>query len=180
MNRLSLVTVLAFTGAAAGAHASVLVVGGGLAQSCYQAADARDKSHNALQICNRALVEEALTQDDRVATHVNRGIVHFARGAQQQAVADFDKALSLDPTEPDAWLNKAVVTVQAGSGAEYSPAGVGLLHPRDRRGAARQYPRRLQRLPPGPAAGAEVEGAGDRAGALPGPPAVEDRWGRAP
>ena len=139
MNRLSLVTVLAFTGAAGGAHASVLVVGGGLAQSCYQAADARDKSHNALQICNRALVEEALTQDDRVATHVNRGIVHFARGAQQQAVADFDKALSLDPTEPDAWLNKAVVTVQYGRGVDALPMIQRALELNTRRPALAYY-----------------------------------------
>ena len=139
MNWLSLVTVLALAGAAGAAQASVLVVGGGLAESCFQAADARDKRHEALQICNRALIEEALTKSDRVATYVNRGIVYFARGAQQEAVADFDRALALDPAEPDAWLNKAVVAVQYGKGVEALPMIQKALELNTRRPALAYY-----------------------------------------
>lgn len=141
MNPLSLVTVLALAGTAGAAQASVIVVGGGLAESCFQAADARDKRHEALQICNRALIEEALTKSDRVATYVNRGIVHFARGAQRDAVADFDRALALDPAEPDAWLNKAVVTVQYGKGVEALPMIQKALELNTRRPALAYYVR---------------------------------------
>jgi tetratricopeptide (TPR) repeat protein len=132
---------LALAGSAAAAHASVLVVGGGLAESCYRAADARDKSHDALQLCNRALVGEALTKSDRVATYVNRGIVHFARGTQHHAMADFDRALALDPTEPDAWLNKAVVTVQYGKGEDALPMIQKALELNTRRPALAYYVR---------------------------------------
>ena len=141
MNRLSLAVVLAFAGAAGAAQASVLVVGGGLAESCYRAADARDKSHDALQICNRALVGEALTKSDRVATYVNRGIVHFARGTEQDALADFDRALAIDPAEPDAWLNKAVVTVQHGRGVDALPMIQKALELNTRRPALAYYVR---------------------------------------
>lgn len=143
MNRLSLVTVLALAGTAGAAQASVIVVGGGLAESCYRAADARDKRHEALQTCNRALVEEPLTKSDRVATYVNRGIVYFGRGAQHEAVADFDRALALDPTEPDAWLNKAVVAVQYGRGADALPMIQKALELNTRRPALAYYVRGL-------------------------------------
>jgi len=119
MNRLSLVIALSLTGTAA--QASVLVVGGGLAQSCYEAAEARDSSAGALDACNRALTEEMVTPEDRVATHVNRGILYFHRSAVSQAAADFDRALQLDPREPDAWLNKAVLTVKHGNGVDALP-----------------------------------------------------------
>ena len=121
MNRLSLKIALILIASSSTAQASVLVVGGGLAESCYRAADARDKSHDALQICNRALLGEPLTREDRVATYVNRGILHFARGAPVEATKDFDRALALDPNEPDAWLNKAVVLVQYDKNVEALP-----------------------------------------------------------
>ena len=59
--------------------------------------------------CNRALTEEALTPEDRVATYVNRGILHLSAGDVAEADADFDRALALDPDQPDAWLNKAIL-----------------------------------------------------------------------
>ena len=120
MHGLSHIVVLALAGTTT-AQASVVVVGGGLAANCYQAAEAGDRSHSALQICNRALLEEPLAREDRVATYVNRGILHFGRGSQAAATADFDRALRMDPTEPDAWLNKAVVLVQYGQHEEALP-----------------------------------------------------------
>ncbi|HXG80348.1 MAG TPA: hypothetical protein VNJ05_00950 [Sphingomicrobium sp.] len=117
----------------------MLVVGGGLAESCYQAAEARDKSFDALHICNRALVEEPLAKDDRVATYVNRGILHMARADQQLAAADFDRALAMNPAEPDAWLNKAVLTVQYGKGVDALPMIQKALDLKTRRPALAYY-----------------------------------------
>ena len=94
------------------AAASVITVGGGYAGACYQAADAQDATADSLDACDRALAEEALLAGDRVATHVNRGILRLRRGALALADGDFDRALALDPTEAEAWLNKAILTAR--------------------------------------------------------------------
>src|SRR5688500_9958297 len=72
------------------AGAAVLTGGGGYARSCYEAAEAQEKTWSAVQACNRALTEEALTPEDRVATLVNRGILHLRRSSLAEANADFD------------------------------------------------------------------------------------------
>lgn len=94
------------------AAASVITVGGGYAGACYEAADAQDATTESLDACDLALSEEALVHGDRIATHVNRGILHLRRGNLAGADGDFDRALALDPTEAEAWLNKAILTVR--------------------------------------------------------------------
>lgn len=102
-------TVLLYSTSAA---ASVITVGGGYAGACYEAADAQDATAESLVACDRALSEEALTAGDRVATHVNRGILRLRRGSLAEADGDFDKALAMDPTQAEAWLNKAILTAR--------------------------------------------------------------------
>lgn len=92
----------------ASASAAILALGGGLAKSCYEAAEARNATIGAMDTCTRALNEEALSPHDRVATHVNRGILHLNRANLRAANADFNAALAMDPNEPEAWLNKAI------------------------------------------------------------------------
>lgn len=96
------------------AQSSILSVGNSLAQSCFQLARSRQSTPSALETCNRAMSEEALNFDDRVATLVNRGIVHNLRHEYAQAGRDFDAAIALDSAEPEAWLNKAVMFVRQG------------------------------------------------------------------
>lgn len=121
MNRLSLVAGLIFAGVSLPAAASVMTLGGGYAQSCYEAADARSGTAVALDACNRALAEEALTQQDRVASYVNRGIVQLRRGSLDAADADFDAALALNPNEAEAWLNKAILKTRYNRSNEALP-----------------------------------------------------------
>ena len=71
--------------------------------------------------CDRALAEEPLDHHDRVATHVNRGIVRLHFGDLAGSEKDFDKALALDPTEPEAWLNKGLSRLRRGDGANALP-----------------------------------------------------------
>ena len=99
---------------AAPVQGSIISVGNSLAQSCFESARARLSSSSVLETCDRALSEEALTPDDRVATLVNRGIVHNLRHEYAQAGRDFDAAIALDSAEPEAWLNKAVMFVRQG------------------------------------------------------------------
>jgi len=103
------------------AQGSILSVGNSLAQSCFHLAKARQSSPSALETCDRALSEEALNFDDRVATLVNRGIVHNLRSEFVQAGRDFDAAIALDAAEPEAWLNKAVLFVRQGQTAAAMP-----------------------------------------------------------
>ena len=108
MMKISSLTLLAVAALPASAAASIIALGNGLAEGCYLAAEARNATANSLETCNRALNEEALSPRDRMATHVNRGILHLNRANLRAADADFDAALAMDPNEPEAWLNKAV------------------------------------------------------------------------
>ena len=120
MKKLSL-TLLALAAIPGSAAASSMTFGSSLAQSCYLAAEGRDIGRDAMDACDRALTEEALTKRDRVSTHVNRGIVHLYRSNLRAANADFDAALALDPREPEAWLNKAISYVRIGQTADALP-----------------------------------------------------------
>ena len=91
------------------------MTGGGLARSCYLAAEARDLTDVALGECDRALTEQVLTTEDRVATHINRGILRRMRADAPGAKADFDAALALDPNQPEAWLNRGVLLFNQGA-----------------------------------------------------------------
>jgi tetratricopeptide (TPR) repeat protein len=94
------------------AHASSLVIGSGLARMCFEAADKERASKGTLDLCDRALTEEALSFDDQVATYVNRGIIRARLNDWTGATADYDRAIRLDPAEPDAYLNKAALVLK--------------------------------------------------------------------
>lgn len=115
---LALLAVAAFP---TSASAVILAVGNRLAESCYLAAEARNATASSMDICNRALNEEALSPRDRVATHVNRGVLHLNRANLPAANADFDAALAMDPNEPEAWLNKAVGHAKFGRSTDALP-----------------------------------------------------------
>ncbi|NNM76074.1 tetratricopeptide repeat protein [Sphingomonas sp. ID1715] len=95
------------------ANASSLVLGSGLARSCFEAADDERTTPGTLDICNRALIEEALPFDDQVATYVNRGIIRARLNDWTGAMADYDRAIRLKPSEPEAYLNKAALVLKS-------------------------------------------------------------------
>ena len=90
-----------------------------------------------------------------VATHVNRGILRLRRGLVDEAVADFDRAIALDPEQPEAYLNKGAALIRRQNPAEAlqlftvalerntTPAGDRPLRARGRQRGARQ-----RRAPP--------------------------------
>ena len=121
MHSLSLFAVTSTLVLAVPAGAAVLTVGGGYAHSCYRAAETQATRGDALQSCNLALSEEALSPDDRVATHVNRGILLLRLARLSDANADFDSALAMDPKQAEAWLNKAVLNARYGRSADALP-----------------------------------------------------------
>ena len=121
MRNLPLYAAAATLAAAGPAYSSVLTLGGGYAESCYKAAEAQDARAASLEVCDRALNEEALMPRERMATFVNRGILHLRRTDLKSARADFDAASAIDPTEPEVWLNKAILTVRFGKSSAALP-----------------------------------------------------------
>jgi tetratricopeptide (TPR) repeat protein len=110
MARLKVALLLVSALAAAPAAAAITVLGNSSARLCYEAAEKEmPPQRMELENCERALADEALSRQDTVATHVNRGILLARRGDITAAVADFDRASTLDPNEPEAYLNKALV-----------------------------------------------------------------------
>lgn len=103
---------LVLTTAAGAANSAVQVAGNSSAQACYTAAAQQSDSRSDLRPCDFALDVEMLNSYDRVATFVNRGIIHFHRGNYDRALVDFDRALGLDAENPEAMLNKAITLMR--------------------------------------------------------------------
>jgi Flp pilus assembly protein TadD len=165
MSSLALVALTAFP---ASVSASVLSVGSAYAHGCYQAAEDRDARRTAMDTCDRAMTEEGLMREDRVATHVNRGILHLIRGNIKLANADFDAALALDPTEADAWLNKGVLIARYGKSTDAMPYVTKALELKTRRPALAYFVRAMA-----------LEDSGNLAGAysdLKRAQALEPKW----
>ena len=97
------------------AGSSVMITGGGMASSCYNAAKKRAATSSNIELCDRALLTEKLTDHEIMATHVNRGILLMISGNRGAAIADFDAAIAMNPNHPEAWMNKGVVTFDQGN-----------------------------------------------------------------
>ena len=94
--------------------ASVQTVGGSSATSCYHAAAARDTSSQAMVDCTNAIERETLSHGDQVASFVNRGILRLIHNDFPNAEADLTKAMTLDPSQPEAFLNMGIAHYQQG------------------------------------------------------------------
>jgi tetratricopeptide (TPR) repeat protein len=113
MTKRQLLTAALLAALAAPASAAVFVIGNSDARLCYEAADSpmlpgpRD-----IRRCDEALLHENLSNYETLATHVNRGILQLRRGLIDTAVADFDRAIALDPEQPEAYLNKGAALIR--------------------------------------------------------------------
>ncbi|MBX3561815.1 MAG: hypothetical protein KF780_08375 [Sphingomonas sp.] len=103
--------------AAGAAHAqSITVLGTNAdAMACYRAADSELRRPDAVRICGAALASRDLNDRDRMATFVNRGIVQFRLDNQNAAIADFDAALTIEPGQPDALINRGIAMIAGGA-----------------------------------------------------------------
>jgi len=98
----------------ANAH-SISVLGSNAdAIACYRAADSEARRPEALTTCASALRSSDLTNYDRMATLVNRGIVRFRLEDFTGAIEDFDQAMRIEPGQPDAMINRGITMLAAG------------------------------------------------------------------
>jgi Tfp pilus assembly protein PilF len=91
---------------AAFAQGAVTVIGGGLGQACFEAAESeRVAPMKAMEFCNLALTSEGLKKRDRAATYTNRGIIHMRMGNNTKAMWDYEKTISMMPAMKEAKVN---------------------------------------------------------------------------
>ncbi|HEY0447375.1 MAG TPA: tetratricopeptide repeat protein [Allosphingosinicella sp.] len=100
------------------ASAGVVVVGTSPARGCFESARAENGSEAALRGCNDAFASGMLSFYETVATHVNRGIVRLFGNDTSGAIADFDRAIALDPSEGESYLNKGAAYLKLERNAE--------------------------------------------------------------
>jgi tetratricopeptide (TPR) repeat protein len=117
MNKISLFAAGAAVSAcmmSVPAAAGIVVVGTSPARGCYVNAAAENGSAAALRDCDMAFANGQLGFYEVVATHVNRGIVKLFGHDVDGAIADFDRAIALDPTEAESYLNKGAAMLKKG------------------------------------------------------------------
>lgn len=112
MNRLILAALVAALPTAS--HAAISVFGGGLGRDCYLAAEMARGGRAGLEICDKALADEAMSVTDRAATLVNRGIVKMQAKDLTAAIVDFDTAIRARPGTAEAYVNKGIALIHLG------------------------------------------------------------------
>jgi tetratricopeptide (TPR) repeat protein len=112
MRAFLLSTAAAALLATAPASASDITIGTSLAHACYLSSFHSIPGRFAVGECDRALEEELLSDNDRVATIVNRGIVKMSLGDFRGADDDFDTAIRMNADEPEALLNKGLLRLR--------------------------------------------------------------------
>lgn len=124
---------LCLSAAAGGAHAAVLVLGGGFAQMCYEAARALDEPMMVqvtgsridvppLEICTIALNAGDLHGRDLAGTYNNRGVLLFAQGTFEAALRDFEQGLRHNALIPEIHVNRGASLVALRRWADSVPS----------------------------------------------------------
>jgi tetratricopeptide (TPR) repeat protein len=93
------------------ANAAAVVIGRGLAHSCYVSAQFGDNAREGIDICTHALEHEPLTKTDRASTFVNRGVLRASGGHEYDALADYDHAIAVDATLAQAYVDRSAALI---------------------------------------------------------------------
>jgi tetratricopeptide (TPR) repeat protein len=98
-----------------GQHA-VIAYGSGYARQCYEAVRSdRVFSARALQLCDIALEQEKnLSQHNRAASYINRGILYMRQQSHARAMQDYERGLAIMPDMPEAKINLGAVFYNLG------------------------------------------------------------------
>lgn len=103
---ISIIAAVAFCCGSALAQGAVTVIGGGLAQACFEAAETGDVApQQAIQKCDLAIMQESLKRRDKAATYTNRGILYMRIGNNTKALWDYQRSLEMMPTLKEAKVN---------------------------------------------------------------------------
>ena len=97
--------------AAGTAGAAVTVLGDTTAEQCSQAAFHEQADDAALRLCSTALAEGVLDRRDQAGTYINRGVMQMIRRDYVDARADFQRAIDVDATLGEGWINRGAVDI---------------------------------------------------------------------
>lgn len=122
---------------------TIINVSSSAAANCFHSAESLARSQAAISQCSAALNSELLNFDERVATHVNRGIVLMLANRANEAISDFDAALKLDANEPEAYLNKGLTHYRIGNSVDARALASRALELRTKKPAVAYYVRAL-------------------------------------
>ena len=115
VSSLLFASLLGVTATWASAQAqTVITVGAGKAHDCFVHAKTGNQLREGLAICNAALEQDLLARKDRAGTYDNRGVILDMLGRTDEAQADFNMAISLDPTLGDPYVNLGAILIKKG------------------------------------------------------------------
>lgn len=97
--------------AALPAFAAISVLGSGLGEACYKAAEFHLNPKDGLESCTAALEQQSLAGRDRGATYINRGILQMRVGNLDAALQDYDTGLEIDPTLAEGYVDRGVAYI---------------------------------------------------------------------
>jgi tetratricopeptide (TPR) repeat protein len=102
---------------------SITVLGNSAARACYESAESplMPRAETFAQ-CDHALSQEPLSRRDRVATHINRGILRVRAGRTEAGLFDFNEAIERDPSIAEAWFNRGVALLRTAGPEEALPS----------------------------------------------------------
>ena len=93
------------------AQAQIIVGGDGPQRSCYIKALRGDQgSQAAIDICNIA-INDFTSRKNKIATHINRGILFMRKGDFPAARTDFETAIELKPNFAKTYVNYGAVLI---------------------------------------------------------------------
>jgi tetratricopeptide (TPR) repeat protein len=114
--RTSLFAIMALglLGAPAAQAQTIVTIGSGLAHDCYLHAKAGNQLREGVPICSLALDHDILSKKDRAGTFDNRGVMLDMLGRTNEAAADFNMAIALDPELGDPYVNLGAMLIKKG------------------------------------------------------------------
>ncbi|HEX3809491.1 MAG TPA: hypothetical protein VHW02_07290 [Rhizomicrobium sp.] len=93
-------------------QAAVTVIGNNtLAQSCFQYAEIGGSAANGIAVCSEALDTQPLAFKDRAATLINRGILRTRTGDTENAVADYNEGIRMNPKLGEAYVDRGAAMI---------------------------------------------------------------------
>jgi tetratricopeptide (TPR) repeat protein len=96
---------------AAPAGAAVTVLGSGLSQDCFQAAEFGGNPADGIKTCSDALGETAMSTHDRAATLINRGILRSRNDDSAGAMDDYNGGLALNADLGEGYVDRGAAEI---------------------------------------------------------------------